>query len=67
MKKNVPIRWKNDFVEIKLKPFVNKRNKQLSVAIPKRFLTSCPKHVILKFPKNIFKGTGGKCKIFKNK
>ena len=56
MKKLFPIKAKEDFIEIKVKPFLNKRNNQMSVAIPRKLFSSNPKQVTLRFPKNILKG-----------
>lgn len=55
MKKLFPINPKEDFVEIKVKPFLNKRNNQMSVAIPKKMFIKNPTQITLRFPKNLMK------------
>jgi hypothetical protein len=56
MKRIFNIKPKEEFVEIKVKPFLNKRNNQMSVAIPRKLFSSNPKQVTLRFPKSIMRG-----------
>lgn len=52
MKKLFSMKPNEKFIDIKVKPFLNKRNNQMSIAIPKKILIRSPSMITIRFPKS---------------